>query len=289
METTSAQGRRKRLTPGIAVAAVAGAVAMLVSCLALALWRLQPAALAPFLLLSPAVVAAGAWLAARHAVRAALQPATAMATRLAAQDFSDPPGAAADGEMTALVELLERCRQGGAAREKAARAHAAVARLMGAGVGRLALGDFSARIGLDLPEPYDAFGRDFNAAMEKLGADAAETAGLRAGMEERAAAIADAAARLGRRAEKLAARVEADLRVIEVLARRDAEEALGIARHTMEGVGVAARRNLEAAQEFAALAQALRAVPARPAAQDGDGESPAEPATGPATGKEMAA
>lgn len=285
METTSAPRPRKRLTPGIAVAAVAGAAALLVYCLALALSRLQPALLTPFLLLSPAVVAAGAWLAARHAIRATLEPAMAMATRLAAQDFSGTAVTGAGGEATALLQALERCRQSGAAREKAARAHAAVAKLMGAGVGRLAQGDFTARIGVDLPAPYDAFGRDFNAAMEKLGADAAGLADLRAGAEEKAAAIAEAASRLGKRAEKLIARVEADLRIIEVLARRDAEEALAIVRHTMEGVGVAARRNLEAAREFAELADRLRAAPARPAAQDGGGEGRAEAEAG----KELAA
>lgn len=273
------------MTPGIAVAAVAGAAAMLVSCLALALWRLQPALLTPFLLLSPAVVAAGAGLAARHAVRAALDPAMAMATRLAAQDFSEAAVTGAGGEAAALLQALERCRQSGAARERASRAHAAVAKLMGAGVGRLAQGDFSARIDIDLPAPYDAFGRDFNATMERLGANAAGLADLRAGAEEKAAAIAEAASRLGKRAEKLIARVEADLRIIEVLARRDAEEALGIARHTMEGVGVAAWRNLDAAREFAELADRLRAAPARPEAQAGGGEGRAEAEAG----KELAA
>lgn len=284
METTSAQGRQKRLTPGIAVAAAAGGAAMLVACLALALSGLQPALLLPFLLLSPALVAACAWLAAHHALRTALKPAMAMAARLAANDLSEPPvpAATAAGATQDLIAALERCRQGLAARDKAARAHAAVAKLMGAGVGRLAGGDLSARIGVDLPPPYDAFGRDFNAAMERLGAGAAEMAGLRAGVEQQAAALAEAAARLGQRAEKLAARVEADLRILDVLGGRDPEEAVGIARHTLEGAGVAARRNVEAAREFAGMAQALRGGQAVPAAQ-GDGRA------APQAGKDIAA
>ncbi len=286
MDTASAQGRQKRLTPGIAVAAAAGGVSLLVSCLALILWRLQPALLLPFLLLSPVIIAVCAWLAARHAFRMALKPAVAMAGRLAANDFSAYPTPAAGGEALELIEALERGRNSLAAREKTARVHAAVARLMGAGIGRLARGDLTARIDVDLPSPYDAFGRDFNAATETLGAAARERESLRAGMQDQATALAEAAIRLGKRAEKLAARVEADLRIIEVLSRRDAEEALDIARHTMEGVGVAARRNIEAAREFSRLAEALRDGPALPqAARSIDDWT----AIGPETDKEIAA
>lgn len=286
METASAQGREKRLTPGIAVAAAAGGGSLLVSCLALILWRLQPALLAPLLLLSPAAIALCAWLAARHAFRVALRPAVAMAGRLAANDFSAHPIPAAGGEALELTEALECCRNNLSAREKTARAHAAVARLMGAGIGRLAQGDLTARIDVDLPGPYETFGRDFNAAMETLGAAAEERESLRTGMEDRATALAKAAMRLGKRAEKLAARVEADLRIIEVLSRRDAEEALDIARHTMEGVGVAARRNVEAAQEFSRLAESLRDGPSLPQAARGIDD---EAGIGPQTDKEIAA
>ncbi|MBE0695158.1 MAG: hypothetical protein IH590_18930, partial [Aquamicrobium sp.] len=68
---------------------------------------------------------------------------------------------------------------------------------------------------------------------------------------------AEAAGRLGRRAEKLAMRIETDLRIIDALAKRDPAEALAIARHTMEGVGVAARRNIEAAEGFSAIGLTL--------------------------------
>ena len=116
--------------------------------------------------------------------------------------------------------------------------------------------------------------------MERLEAEAAALAALREAIAQQAGALEEAAARLGRRAEKLGLRVETDLRIIDVLGKRDAAEALGIARHTMEGVGVAARRNVEAAAGFARLAEALRA-PARRA----DGEEDAASSTD----KEMAA
>lgn len=268
MGTTSAQGRDKRLTPGLAVAAAAGAAALLAACGGLLLWRLQPSLLTPFLLLSPLLVAASAWLAARHAIRAALAPSVAMAERLAALDFSQDDVAIEQGETRALVAALTRARAGLAARDKTARAHAAVAKLMGAGIGRLAQGDFSARISVDLPAPYDAFGRDFNAAMERLETEASALTALREATAQHAGALEEAAARLGRRAEKLGARVETDLRIIDVLGKRDAAEALAIARHTMEGVGVAARRNAEAAGEFARLAEALRAPDGRADGKD---------------------
>lgn len=280
MGTTSAQGRNKRLTPGLAVAAAAGAAALFAACGGLLLWPVQPSLVAPFLLLSPLLVAASAWLAARHAIRAALAPAIAMAERLAALDFSGDDEVEGYAGTRELVAALAHSRASLAAREKTARAHAAVAKLMGAGIGRLAQGDFSARIFVDLPAPYDAFGRDFNAAMERLEAEAAAFAALREATAEQAGALEEAAARLGKRAEKLGLRIETDLRIIDVLGKRDAAEALGIARHTMEGVGVAARRNAEAAAEFARLAEALRAPAGR---ADGEEDAAAR------TDKEMAA
>ena len=269
-----------RLAPGIAVAAAAGAAALAAACGALVLWRVQPSLLAPFLLLSPLAVAAGAWLAARYALRAALAPALTMAERLAATDFPQHETPATAGETRALVAALARAGAGLAAREKTARAHAAVARLMGAAIDRLARGDLSARLSLDLPAPYDAFGRDFNAAMARLEAEAAALAALRETTARQAGTLGEAAARLGKRAEKLGARIEADLRIVDVLAKRDAAEALAIARHTMEGVGVAARRNVEAAGEIAHLAATLDAPAARP------GGDEAEPRRG---NREMAA
>lgn len=272
MGTTPAGWAHRRLTPGIAAAAAAGAAGLFAAGGALLLSRLAPALVAPFLALSPLIGAALAWLA----VRAALRPAIAAVERLAAHDFS----AAGAGDGDALATALERCRQSLAARDRTMRAHMAVAKLMGAGVDRLAQGDFTARIDADLPAPYDRFSRDFNAAMERLAADADALSALRANMRQAAGALEDAAGRLGKRAEKLGMRVETDLRIIDVLGKRDAGEALAIARHTMEGVAVAARRNGEAAAEITRIAQGL---PGGRADEKGE----AEPA--PASGEELAA
>jgi methyl-accepting chemotaxis protein len=273
MGTTSANGRRKRLTPGVAVAAAAGTAGMLASCGALAAWWAAPALLAPILLLSPAMMAAASWLAARRAMRAALRPAVEMAKKLAAHDLSGSDAVAEDAAARELIDALARCREGMAARDKAMWAHAAVAKLTGAGIARLAQGDLSARITVDLPAPYDAFRRDFNAAMARLQESADSLSLLRGATEDHAAALAEAAARLEKRARKLDARIEADLRIVEVLSRRDAGEALEIARDTLAGAGIAARRNVEAAAELARLGEALGALPSLaglPEAQDAD-------------------
>lgn len=271
MGSKAGNGRRGRLSPAAATAVAAGAAGTAVSCCALLLWSLQPSLAAPFLIASPVVVALAAWLGARRAIRAALRPATEALDRLAAQDFATGDAAGGDAGTAELMRALERCRAALAARHKAARAHAAVARLMGAGVGRLAWGDCAARIAVDLPEPYEAFGRDFNAAAQRLEASLGDLAALRARLGGHAAGLDEAAARLGRRAGKLAARIETDLRIIEALAGRDPAEALRIARHTMEGVGVAARRNAEAADGFAELGRLLRQEADAPATPAGNG------------------
>ena len=258
MEKMAGNERRGRLTPAAAIAVAAGAAGTLVSCCALLLLRFQPALLAPFLILSPALVAACVWLVSHRAIRTALRPAASAILRLAEQDFFSPTALGEGSETAELAQALDRCRSALAARHGTMRAHAAVARLMGAGIGRLAQGDYGARIDVELPAPYDTFACDFNAAMDRLAATLADMPALRADIERQADALGEAAQRLGRRAEKLAGRIEADLRIIDVHSRRDAEEALKIALHTMEGVGVATRRNMEAAERFADMARSLR-------------------------------
>lgn len=266
MESKTGNGQRGRLSPAVATGAAAGAAGAALCCCALLLWRLEPALAAFAFAVSPALVALAAWLAARRAIRAALKPAAEALDRLAAQDFATEAATGAGAGTAEMTQALERCRTALATRHKAARAHAAVARLMGAGVGRLAQGDCATRIAIDLPEPYAAFGRDFNAAAERLQAALADAAALRGRLGGHAAGLDEAAARLGRRAGKLAARIETDLRTIEALAERDPAEALRIARHTMEGAGVAARRNAEAADGFAGLGRLLRQEADAPAA-----------------------
>lgn len=273
METTSANGLRKRLTPGVAVAAAAGAAGMLASCGALVAWRTAPALLAPILLLSPAMMAAASWLATRHAMRAVLRPALDMAKRLAAHDLSDNEPVAGDAEARDLIDALARCREGLAAQDKAMRAHAAVAKLTSAGMAQLAAGNFSARIAVDLPAPYDAFRHDFNAAMARLAESAEALSALRTATDSHAEVLVAAAAQLERRAQKLDARIETDLRILEVLSERDAEEALAIARNTLAGAGIAAQRNVEAAAELIRLGETLRtrlSLPETPDTQEAD-------------------
>lgn len=275
MATISGNGRTGRLSASAATAVAAGVTAALVSCCALLAWHVRPALAVPLLILAPLPIAAVTWLAAREAIRSALKPAVQALDRLDRQDFANANTPSGDGATAELAQALERCREALAARQATARAHAAVAKLMGAGIGRLAHGDYTARIETALPAPYDTFLRDFNATAAALAAMTGEAKGMRGHLDGHAAALAEAAGRLGTRAERLLMRIETDLRIVDALAARDPAEALSIARHTMEGVGVASRRNMEAAEGFSALGQTLlreAAGLARPA-----GAAPATP------------
>lgn len=139
-----------------------------------------------------------------------------------------------------------------------ARGHAAVARLMGAGIGRLAQGDASARITIDLPPPYEALGKNFNAVAQALQGAQAGAEILRARCDAQANALDEAASRLGARAQRLQERLETELRIIEALEEHAPAEALRVARNMLQGAGVAARRNIEAAGGVAAIGVALR-------------------------------
>lgn len=217
MERKAGYGWRKRLSPAAAAAVAAGMAGTVVSCCVLLLMRFQPALATLLVIVLPVIVATLSWLAARHAMRAALQPAMARA-----------------------------------------RGHAAVARLIGVGIGRLAQGDTAARITVALPQPYEALGDDFNAAAQALQAARADAGTLRARFEKHAAALDEAVLRLGRRAQKLHARIEADLRIVAALEEHVPVEALRVARHTLQGAGVAASRNIEAAEGLAGIGLMLR-------------------------------
>lgn len=141
-------------------------------------------------------------------------------------------------------------------RQRAARAHAAVARLMSAAVRQLADGDSSARVTLDLPEPYRRFRDDFNALAERLEAKkkAAEAQAIQAvRIDGKAREIGEAAEHLMRRAGNLAERIDTDLAAIEAGAGRHTAQALQLAQYTMGGVRIATNRNIEAAARFAEL------------------------------------
>jgi methyl-accepting chemotaxis protein len=141
-------------------------------------------------------------------------------------------------------------------RQRAARAHAAIARLMGTAVRHLSAGEYSSRITLALPEPYAAFKDQFNAIAAQLEAQqiALEAKqGVSDEIGERAREIGEAAAQLKRRAEKLAERLDTDLEAIEAGAAHHPLEAIKLAQFTMGGVKIATARNIEAAAHLAEL------------------------------------
>lgn len=247
----SLQGKR-RLSPSAAIAIAVAAASAFTSCLALLSWSLASgsvAAVALPLLFTPALLAAAAWAVSRLVIRAELAPVAEGITRLAAQDFVTPNTSATD-ETRELTATLERCRMALADRQKPAKAHAAVARLMGAAIGRLAQGDLTARITVELPEPYRAFRDDFNTAMHRLQTSGDGLGTTVADLSTHARAIEEGATQLSRRATKLAERLENDIRLIDASADTSPEDAIRIARHMLEGVAVASRRNIEAARHF---------------------------------------
>lgn len=266
MTSGSGTETRGRLSPSAAAALAAAGASAAASLAAFVLWGLLPAGpvstiviALPFIL-APVLVAAATWIAAQGAVRALLVPMSDAVARLAANDLATPvvPNAI---ETAPLAAALEQCRTATADRQRAAKTHAAVARLLGAAIGRLSEGDLTARITIDLPEPYRAFRDDFNAAMEDLQHRLARASEMGARLDVQAREIVDAAEQLSRRAVKLDQRIGADITMVE--AAQDQGEALRIATHTLGGARVAARRNQDAATHFANLAGKLAAEAAR--------------------------
>ena len=257
-----------RLSPSAAAAFAAAGVSATASLVAFVLWSVLPSGQAstivialPFIL-APFLVAAAAWIAAQGAVRALLAPMVDAVARLGANDVATPvvPNAI---ETAPLAAALEQCRAAVADRQRTARAHGAVARLLGAAISRLAEGDLKTRITVDLPEPYKAFRDDFNRAMEELETALARSGDMAPRLDAQAGEIAEAADQLSRRAVKLEERIAADIVQIEANAARDPQEALRIATHTLGGVRVASRRNQDAATHFANLAAKLAAEATR--------------------------
>src|SRR5690606_19945182 len=123
---------------------------------------------------------------------------------------------------------------------------------------RLAQGDTGVRIAIDLPVPYEALGRDFNAVVQALKTAHEEGEEMRKLLIDHGNGLEAASARLGKRARKLHARVEADLRLIEKLAAHDPMAALEIACHTLQGAGIAAGRNADAADDFTRMTASLQ-------------------------------
>jgi hypothetical protein len=256
----------RRLSPSAVIAIAVAATSAFTSCVALLSWSLssgQALAIIMPLLLAPLLVAGTTWAFSRLVIRAELSPIAAGITRLEAQDYTTPNPAGVD-ETRELVAALERCRISFPEKHRPARAHAAVARLLGTAIGRLSEGDLKARINLDLPEPYQAARDDFNAAMEALEKTYQGINDARTQIADHASAISAAAENLSKRAGKLSERLEADTRLIDSLSGdEDLMEGLRAARHTMGGVAVATQRNAEAAREFARLAAEIAQQAAR--------------------------
>ena len=254
MEPDQSHGTQMRVAPAIATGLAAGAASAILFLPAFALWSPHdlplPATL--MLLLSPVPVGLAAWAAARRTIRMSLEAAVEGLDRLAALDCSTQLPALGGKELQELSMALERCRETQARQRHATKVHSAVARLASAAVGRLADGDVSARISVDLPQPYTPLRGDFNAAVEAM--EQARN-GIQAPAErlrEGAREIAEAAEQLSRRAGKLTQRLEADMIALEK-GGEDAEAALRKLLHTLGGARVAARRNAEAAERFADL------------------------------------
>lgn len=239
----------------------------------------SPWLVALHMIVSPAIAGAAAWLAVRRMIGATLAPAVEQLGRLAARDFSTPTALGGRDGTNELAAALENCRsmlaewhdayelqqkawlaeteeraRADAACRSAAKVHAAVARLMGAAIGRLSSGDLSARINLDLPLHYAPVRSAFNAAMGRLegafeGMGAAGSRLQRQGRE-----IEEASAVLQRRVTKLAERLDEDLAaVLSGGYGQDPERALRRLLYTMNGVQVATQRNAQAAAQFADL------------------------------------
>ncbi|MEO3998129.1 hypothetical protein [Mesorhizobium sp. CAU 1732] len=211
------------------------------------------------LALPAALVSAISWAASRTAIEKTLSDAVEAVGRIADQE---PGAATASGEGREVTLAVEAARQSIAARQSSMRVQAALASLMGAGIRRLAEGDYSTRIKVDLPQDHRSLAQDFNAVASTL----QEMRDMQAAKSEvftaQAGEIAIASSQLGARATALTSRIESDLDLIDStldryvrddMSAEDILNALQAARHTMSGVLVAARRNQDAAKMFAVI------------------------------------
>lgn len=233
----TSRGRRRGPSP-VRILAGASALACAIGCAGLLLLsRLAGAGdvLTMLAAIALASLAAGAavWIAARRMLAAAVAPGVEAIDRLAAGDLSRP--ALLPAGFAGLEAAVERCRQALAeqrearerrerdvveaeheharadmARQSAIKVHAAIARMFGTAIGRLARGDLSGRITVELPRDYRPFRDDFNALADGMRTLLAEAGASGARLGERSDELANAAATLQARAEKRAARAQSD-------------------------------------------------------------------------------
>lgn len=270
--------------PAAATGLAACAASAILFLPAFALWSARDLPAVLMLLSLPVLTGFAAWTVARRAIRDALRPAAVRLDRLAEPDCPAGPTVLRGGELQELAQALERCRAAQARHRRATKVHAAVARLASAAVGRLAEGDASARISVDLPQPYAPLREHFNAAAEAMEQARTETRGPAERLRENAREIGEAAAQLARRAGKLAERLEADVNALET-GEDDADDALRRLLHTLDGARVAAGRNAEAAERFAGLGLVVAREAERLA---GIGEGPEDERDDPPLGKASA-
>lgn len=228
------------------------------------------------LFLPPLVVGAVLRLVLPSLIAARLDPAVDAVRRFIAHDFTTPAEIEIGSGTGKLAKALEACRttlgarhsarkqeererendseelaRSDAALRAAVKVHAAISRLMDGGIGRLSKGDLSARITLDLPPQFAGMRANFNGAMDSLEKAFIGVGGAAGRLRERAQEIEEASELLARRAGKLADRLDQDLEA--GMRERNAEKALRMLLHTMNGARIATRRNAQAAEHFAGL------------------------------------
>ena len=282
----NSRGRRRGPSPAHKLAATAALACALGCVCGLVVARLGTAGdlLAPALVVAATSlsVALAVWIVARQAIGAAVVPGVDQIDRIAVGEFSTP--ALLPTEFSSLEAALERCRQAladqaearrrderqfadteqehariEAARQSAIKVHAAIARMLGTAIGRLARGELTGRITVELPRDYRPFRDDFNLLAEGMQRlrDTAIASGARIG--ERSGELANAASTLLARAEKLAARARSDSDKL----RKASAEILDGTRPGEESIVAVVRRARDGADRGRAVgADAINAMAA---------------------------
>jgi methyl-accepting chemotaxis protein len=135
---------------------------------------------------------------------------------------------AADGEVeTERAAAEEQRREHDAARASAAKLQAAVVRLIGAALSRVAEGDLTGRIKVEFPKEHQKLKEDFNLAMNRLQGTMSRIAATGERVEAGVAEIRHAADELARRASQQAAGVEETVATVDEITQSVARAAAG--------------------------------------------------------------
>ncbi|MVA98011.1 HAMP domain-containing protein [Nitratireductor sp. CAU 1489] len=137
---------------------------------------------------------------------------------------------AADRDVEAQRHDIERERvRNEAARAAAAKLQSAVVRLLGAGLVRLADGDLTTRLTVDVPAEFRKFRDDFNRAMDRLQDTIGRVADTGCRLESGAGGVRAAAVEFARRAEQQAAALEQTVAAVNDVASSVTATAKGAA------------------------------------------------------------